>query len=333
MTRRSTYRIAGTSLTLDAHGAWAASVIDARLAGWYLSPAATEEHAAPAIVVRSGDRRGEIPRGLGTFDLTDDAICHTDGRSTYVVVGGSVVSFGALAQPVEIALAAPMPRDPEALTFLLTCGLSAALRRRARFELPGAGLADPQTGEGVIIAGPTGIGKSTLALHLASAGWTFLTDDDVLIGRAHGAVSAWPQQRRVAVTSETLAAGGYQQGRGAFDRSASSLDKWEFSPDALFAGPTADRCTPATLLFPTLTGAAQTTVAPLTPGETMTRLVRVSAWASYDRVTAAAHLATLSALSAQVSAWTIESGRDLLSPAVALAVVADCTRSAARRLA
>ena len=57
----------------------------------------------------------------------------------------------------------------------------AALRRFGMFELHSAGVVHPVSERAFSIIGPSGSGKSTLALHLAIAGWPYLSDDELLL--------------------------------------------------------------------------------------------------------------------------------------------------------
>jgi hypothetical protein len=87
---------------------------------------------------------------------------------------------------------------------------------------------------------------------------------------------------------------------------------------------------PATLIFAELSGAARTEVAPLSAGEAMARLIRMSPWSAYDRGTAPAHLATLSALATQTAAHRLRAGRDLLDADASVRLVTDVAHGVAR---
>ena len=83
MTRRTTYRIAGGSLLIEARDAWSAEAIDALFPGWYLTPEAGEDDGAstPAIVVGSGTAPAPIPAGLSALDVAGGGTWYTDGRT------------------------------------------------------------------------------------------------------------------------------------------------------------------------------------------------------------------------------------------------------------
>ena len=342
MTRRTTYHVAGGSLLVEARDAWSADAVDALFAGWYLTPAddAGGVPTAPAIVLESGAAPGAIPSGLQAFDVAGGGTCYTDGRASYIDIAGSIVAIGLPDRAdVEVWVDDPLPLESPALTRLVTYALSAALRQRRRFELHSGAVIEPESGTGVLIAGPSGSGKSTMAVHLAAAGWPFLTDDVLLLGvegndapgTTTDGVTAWPLRRRFAITPETYAASRFLQARAALEDLEVQEGKRPFTPHAMFAGGFRDRCRPGVLLFPELTGEARTAVARLAAGEAMARLIRMSPWSCYDRATAPQHLAALAALTKQAVAYTVRAGRDLLEPSASVDVVAGCVREALDR--
>ena len=209
----------------------------------------------------------------------------------------------------------------------MTYALSAALRQRRRFELRAA-VVDPASGAGVLIAGKSGSGKSTMAVHLASAGWPFLTDDVLLLGAEPDGVATWPLRRRFAISPETTPRAASSHAHRADDQR--SRRQAPFMPHAVFAGGFRDRCRPGVLLFPELTGAARTEVARLATEETMASDPHEPV-VCYDRSTAPLHLEVLSRLAQQTAAYTVRAGRDLLEPSVSVDVVAGCVREALDR--
>ena len=334
MTRRTTYHVAGGSLLVEARDAWSAEAIDALFPGWYLTPDAEagDGGSAPAIVLGSGAAPAAIPAGLSAFDVAGGGTCYTDGRTSYIDIDRSVVAIGLPDRAaVEVWIDGPLPLESPALTRLVTYALSAALRQRRRFELHSAAVVDPESGAGVLIAGPSGSGKSTMAVHLASAGWPFLTDDVLLLGAEPDGVTAWPLRRRFAITPETYAASGFLQARTALEDLEIQEGKRPFAPHEVFAGGFRDCCRPGVLLFPELTGAARTDVARLATGDTMARLIRMSPWSCYDRATAPQHLEVLSRLARQTTGYAVRAGRDLLEPSAPVDVVAGCVREALDR--
>jgi hypothetical protein len=317
---------------VDVQHSRAAPIIAELFAGWYLAPEAGTSAAppVPAMVVREGIRPPRIPAGMDEFEIAGGGRCCTDGRMAYIDIDGATIAIGAAGlAAVEIWI--PPPPAPAlqvpALTRIVSYALAAALRRHRLFELHSAALVDPDSGRGLLIIGPSGSGKSTLTVHLAAAGWSFLTDDVLLLSRESVRVQAWPLRRCFAVTSDTFAASRFLQTRLSFDGVITlSHDKCRFLPDAVFAAEFQACCVPLTLFFSELSGGSRSSVSRLAPGETMARLIRMSPWSCYDRSTAGEHLATLSALARQSAGYSLIAGRDLLDPQRSVTLLAGCAR-------
>ena len=330
MTRPTIYRVAGQPLLVDAQDGWAAQAAAALFAGWYLesdAQAAVERASTPAMIVRSAAAVPAIPAGLPAFDVAGGGTCHTDGDTSYIDIDGSVVVIGQPGRAdAEIWMNGPLAIDSPVLTRLVTYALSAALRRRRLFELHSAALVHPESGAGVLIVGPSGSGKSTQAVHLAAAGWPFLTDDVLLLREEATGVHAWPLRRSFAITAGTFAASRFLQARTSFDPIAvQDDDKQVFAPHGVFTAGFRDHCVPSTLFFSELSGDSRSRVSPLSSGEAMGRLIRMSPWSCYDRTTAGGHLSVLSALARQARAYSLLAGTDLLDAETTANLIAGWT--------
>jgi hypothetical protein len=329
VSRRTVYRVGGGELTVEAADAWAAEALDTLFAAWYLTVVRQAADAdAPALVVRSDATPPEIPDHWPRFDVAGGT-CATRGRAAYIAVERSVVTI-ADGAPITLAIEGRLPFDSPALTRLVTYALSAALRRQGRFELHSSAVVDPASGRGVLIVGPSGSGKSTLTVHLAAAGWPFLTDDVLLLAPGPAGVIAWPLRRAFAITPQTFAASAYLQARTTLDDLNAAAVKQPIAPHALFADAFRESAAPAALIFAELTGAERTHVARLSAGDAMARLIRMSPWSAYDRATAPAHLGALSALARQAAAHALRAGRDLLDPEASVRAVSAIVRGDAR---
>jgi hypothetical protein len=166
----------------------------------------------------------------------------------------------------------------------------AALRRYGLFDMHSAGVVEPESGNAVLIIGRSGSGKSTLALELAKAGWSYLSDDELLLNLVEGVVEARGFRSFFAVRTET-------QFRHCFEPLGSNR---------------VDQAYPGFVLFMSLNGKSRSQLSQLTQAETMMRLITACPWATYDRSVASANLELLSALARQARGFDLSAGRDVL---------------------
>ncbi len=189
----------------------------------------------------------------------------------------------------------PQARDPM-LARAASFAVCAGLRRFGLFDLHSAGVVDPQNGKAVLIVGPSGSGKSTLAVQLASAGWPYLSDDELLL----------------SLDDASVEARGFRSFFALSTNKESDRFKHCFEPDAVFEAKRVEHASPGLLVFTTLSNEAQSRLNRLTQTETMMRLLRACPWATYDTAIASANLEVLSALARQAIGFDLAAGRDLL---------------------
>jgi hypothetical protein len=156
----------------------------------------------------------------------------------------------------------------------------------------------PQSGAGDLIVGPSGSGKSTLTFQLASAGWSYLSDDEVLMSLKDGPVEA--RGFRSFFAMRVAASAGFRN---------------VFEPADVFASERVSQVVPRWLLFTAISGDKETRMVELSQAETMIRLIRACPWATYDISVAGPNLELLSRLARQTKAFDLAAGSDLLEPA------------------
>jgi ABC-type hemin transport system ATPase subunit len=337
-TRRMIYRVASQTIVVEAEDTWAARVIEKLFAGWYLTRDTVTPHVSleaalsPAIVISGGVKPPKIPDGWPQFEIAGGGTCFTDGNTSYIDIEGSIVAIGKPGHTaVEVWTNGMLEIQSPALTRVVTYALAAALRRRRLFELHSGAVIDPESGQGVLIIGPSCSGKSTLTVQLAAAGWSFLTDDVLALGVEGVEVKAWPLRRCFAITSETFAASTFLQARAALDymqaqRPDEKHAKKQFVPHQVFNSEFKEHCIPQTLFFSQLSGGERSHVLQLSSAETMARLIRMNPWSCYDRTTAPEHLAVLSALVKQSTGYALHAGKDLLDTETSANLIAGYTR-------
>jgi hypothetical protein len=183
--------------------------------------------------------------------------------------------------PIEADLVA-RDREPIAgsTAVMLQIALTLALRRERLFHLHAAAVVHP-SGAGVLLVGGSGAGKTTTTLALLEAGYGYLVDDCLFLRRlpATGHVEALAFPREFHLGPATLA---------AFPRLAplagplsARADKRPVDPREAFPGRGHAAWTPrkgaALALFPTITDADETALAPISKAEAFGHLLASSA--------------------------------------------------------
>jgi hypothetical protein len=294
------YSVAGRFLFVESSDPELRNLIVELFAGWQLTPV-PEPHRSPdiRIIFSCGETPHEVRSDLNHFEVADGGKCYTDGADFYLVLGKALIHLQNGA-PVTVDVSfseLPVGRDPM-LARATSFAVCAGLRRFGLFDLPSAGVVDPHDGKGVLIVGSSGSGKSTLAVQLALAGWSYLSDDELLLSLNDGAVEAR----------------GF---RSFFAMSTGDRFKHCFEPDTVFGARRTSQVLPGLILFTRLNNQSESRLSKLTQTETMMRLITACPWATYDSAVASANLEVLSALARQVRAFDLAAGRDLLVPGFA----------------
>ena len=235
----------------------------------------------------------------------DGAILLTDGHSTARVAPGG--------GRIDLAVAPASLRDGHSFEHVLALiALVLALRQRGLFHVHAAGLVRAD-GRAVLVAGPGGAGKSTLALALLERGGLgYLGDDAVFLAARGGGAEVLSFPRDFHVSDRTAA---------AFPRLAPflgarypALGKRRLSPGRAFPGrERAVAGPPAVLLVPEVTSAGPTEVEEVPAAHGLGALIESSALVAVDGMPAAAeHLAVLGRSLAGARCFRVCMGSDLL---------------------
>ena len=300
---QSFYAVAGRLLFIQSFDLQLAALIERLFAGWQLTPLASlERNPDIKIAFTSSDRLPEVPAGLEQFDVADGGRCYTAGDEYYLRFEQTSLTLKH-GDPVSVSVFIRDPTDAE-LARVTSFAVCAALRRFGMFELHGAGVVEPNSAAGALIIGPSGSGKSTLTSKLASGGWCYLSDDELLLSLNDNEVEARGFRSFFALVDST------------------STAKNCFEPAGIFTSPRVDKIAPRFLFFTSISGEERTTIHELTQPETMTRLLRACPWASYDTAIAGPNLDVLSRLARQAKGFDLAAGKDLLDAQTASRIIA-----------
>lgn len=297
------YSVAGRFLFVKSSDPDLRNLIVEFFAGWQLTPV-PEPHRSPDIRISfsCGETPLEIRSDLNHFDVAEGGKCYTDGADFYLVLGDTLIHLQhGTPVTIDVSLSELPVAGDTMLARATSFAVCAGLRRFGLFDLHSAGVVDPHDGKGVLIVGPSGSGKSTLAVQLAKAGWSYLSDDELLLSLEDGAVEARGFRSFFAMSTG-------EEGESF---------KHCFEPDTVFGARRTPQVLPRLVLFTRLNNESESRLNKLTQTETMTRLIRACPWATYDTAVASANLEVLSALARQATGFDLAAGRDLLVPGFA----------------
>lgn len=304
------YALAGRLILIEASDVQLRDLVCAHFAAWHIKRIEQKNSIEPLVTISIA--RGSAPpdpENLEPFSVASGGTCYTDATSFFFRNDGSVVHANAPAPRVYIRVTEECLQNRVAMAQVIFNAAMAALRRCGLYELHAAGVVAPDGG-GVLVIGPSGSSKSTLATHLAAAGWKYLSDDTLLLHESGGKIEARALRRVFALTNDTFDVFDNLQIPAAtiapFDP-----QKLRFEPRTVFPEGFTASCTPTALFFSRVARELTSTTRALSRTETLAQLLRMCPWACYDKPTARAHLNVLSELARQARGFELSAGRDL----------------------
>jgi hypothetical protein len=314
---QSFYAVAGRLLFIETFDRDLVAAIERLFAGWQLTPVSFPDRSPDVQIVFFGcDDLPDIPSSLSLsqVDVAGGGRLYAAADFYYLLFENCLLHVEPRAgatNRVDVAVWVKQSCGPTnvELARIASSAVCAALRRYGLYELHAAGVVVPNSDNGVLIVGPSGSGKSTLTLKLATAGWGYLSDDELLLSAANEEVEMRGFRSFFAVAPAAANAGGTHSLKTCFE------------PAGVFAAPPVARGTPRFVLFTSVSGENETQLRQLGQAETMTGLIRACPWASYDTAIAAPHLKLLSQLARQATGFDLLAGTDLLEPGEASRII------------
>ncbi len=251
-------------------------------------------------IVQDGDRL--------LADFQDQALLVIDGARG--LVEGYFIDSGAMHE--------------EVCEGLFHYALTELLKHRGVFALHAAAL--EYQGQGLIVAGGSGQGKTTLMLALLRSGFRYLSDDASLVRERDAQVELLPGPTKIGVTGRTVemlpelrSAGSGLLKQGAWKKS--------FDPRDLYRDCTGTPCRPVMMLFPYIADLPHSCLEPLSKSRAIEALMTQERVAQEPEV-ARREFQVLSKLVKQVDSYRLHFGRDFLELSSQIAPLLELRRSA-----
>jgi hypothetical protein len=269
--------------------------------------------------VRAGEPAFAVPGAPPVLDLrgvlgwirpSGEILLHGAGEGASAVVDPAAGRAEVRLEPTGERNGVPGVEMFAALTLV-----SAFLLGRLGRTLVHAAAVVAPDGRAWLLAGGTFSGKSTTCVGLIRAGWDYLADDHVVLGRGTGGaleVEGWP--RRFNLDH------GYAAGESVGARSR--VDPASFGP-----GRWRRRAPLGGVLFPRVEAASTTATAALHPAGALSRLLQQSPWLLADAGAARSVLALLEE-AARAPAFDLRLGADSYRDLVRLRAVLEPVVSA-----
>jgi hypothetical protein len=265
-----------------------------------------------------------LSEALEHFEVPD-GYCYVDGETYHIQIEDCRVSFGGppRLQRVDLWLGgSEQSTGTTTRAKALGYALQAGLRRGGLFGLHAASLLEPESGRGILIAGQSSSGKSSLTLRLASQGWSYLADESSLAYDCgtHVEVTGWRRQFTVAPESLSLCVAVNPE--AAVSPLPNEPEKVRVNPAILFPNKYANAASPYAVFFPIITGDEKTEIKEISHSHAMGQLIKLAPWSGYDVATGHKFLNLLSKLVAQSRTYLLFSGKDIfVDPAYASALL------------
>ncbi|MCW5980623.1 MAG: hypothetical protein KIT09_21265 [Bryobacteraceae bacterium] len=274
-----------------------------------IDPAKGRRRPAPTLALRfDGQYRQRPAEAKIVYEALHAGVSGT-ARGFYLTCGASCLDIDVAAGEACGFLAKEFWAEPlENRREFFLLGLVMLLRRSNTFGLHANGVASD--GRGFLLAGDSGSGKTTLTLACLRAGWSYLSDDALLLRPAAGAVEALAYRRGFSCGADTVARFP-ELAPFAAEAPVVAGRKRLLDLDSVYSGRSARSCVPRAIFFPRVGGDRRSRLYPLGTTEALTRLIRQSPGILTQPEFARPQLETLRQLAEQAPAFEFVSGGDV----------------------
>jgi len=262
------------------------------------------------LSVSSNNREFRIPRNCREVLRTDDFLGFEANDDFYLTDRSSVFHLRPAKGEGHARLAPSFFSKPRLVQGNFWCfGLLKLLRPLGIYSLHAAGLAN-RDGAGMLLVGASGSGKSTLAIGLIREGWSYLSDDAVLLRHGSEGVEAFACRRSFYIDAARSADySDLSLGEEAPDSNGGRRRR--VGIDQAYPDQYVPRCVPRVVIFPQVKHQAQSTLKPSDSVRALGLLLGQSAPQLFDRSHMLQHLELLKKLLQQAETYELNAGTDL----------------------
>ena len=274
-----------------------------------------------SLSVRLDSGRFNIPENCRQVLQTDDFLGFEVGDDFFLTDRSSVFHLQPAQRQGYARLAPSFFTKPKLTRANFWCfGLLKLLRPLGSYSLHAAGLAS-KDGTGLLLVGASASGKSTLAIGLIRAGWSYLSDDAVLLRHGSQGVEALACRRGFYIDAVRSADYG-DLGLGEEEPDSNGKRRRRLGINESYPGQYLSRCLPRVLIFPRIKPQHQSTLTVMDSVRSLGVLLSQSAPQLFDRSTMEAHLELLKNLLQQTQTYELNAGSDLYrEPAKLIALI------------
>lgn len=177
------------------------------------------------------------------------------------------------------------------------------------YELHAAGLA--KEGKGLLLVGPSGSGKSSLALSLVRQGWHYLSDDMLILRHTSLGVEALPLRRYFKVKQSLNSK--YPELTHLLNKPLELLNREAYIYiDGIYPNQSIQKCIPRMIIFPRITQRKKSQIEPIKQSEAFINLFQSNCYGMYfDHQIARQRLEIMKELIYQADCYRMSVGLDL----------------------
>lgn len=183
------------------------------------------------------------------------------------------------------------------------------LRHNGLYYIHSSGVEKNRTS--ILIPGNSGVGKTTISLALVRKGFSYLSDDALLLQKAKKEVIAYPIPGDFhidpAISENFKELTGVKHAVKYGKGTKRSFDPAIFYPDSFIL-----KSKPNVILFPQIVREHESRLMPLSSAQCLAKLIPNSLLVMIDKKIAREHLDALTTLSKQCCAFQLLSGKDLI---------------------